>query len=592
MKNGSYRHLVFIFLILTSTACAGQAPKFNTQGSRAYKKLIETQQDYAKAVASGDSSQIAEMCYRMGKRYMGINNLYKSREWLLRSLRLRTPRGTASEDIGKIYTRLFELEIWANHPNKVMEYARMAVKNFNLSNSEIGKINGYRMLAGAHHCGWKARRKNVDLSFSASLDSTFFYYDLALREAENQRLPLDIALTYECMSDALGENNDLKNQLLYRELALNIYQTHNLPYNAIAVSTAIANSFVNRDKFPEASKWINRIKHLSAKTKDVDETQQLATAQLLAAYFERLGDWKSAFVHKIRADNLMIKQLEAYQEGIYEGMNTLLAYEKSQAEVKSQKLKILYNEQNAKLQLWVNGLTALLLLSAISAVVFFYRKSNRYVESTNINAELVREQSHRVFNNLQSVSDLIALHMENLSDPSAKKALEESLLRIEAICLVHKNLYTGNNQVELNLAIFIPELILNVLRTYNLGLTRTFFEIEDVALHIDKAIPLGLIVNELTTNSCKYALTGSCEPWLSIKCFVKNDTLTFIYMDSGPMYTPISKEQKRGFGYSMIDLLAKGMKGRYLSGEGNRGPFKLSFEYKKDSYFASKKEKY
>lgn len=86
-----------------------------------YERLLETQKDYEAAMAKGDSLEVAEMCYRMGKRYSGLKNFTKAQEWFLRALRIREPLGP-SEDIGKIYIQIAGFQTYFPNIDKTLYY--------------------------------------------------------------------------------------------------------------------------------------------------------------------------------------------------------------------------------------------------------------------------------------------------------------------------------------------------------------------------------------------------------------------------------------------------------------------------------------
>lgn len=120
---------------------------------------------------------------------------------------------------------------------------------------------------------------------------------------------------------------------------------------------------------------------------------------------------------------------------------------------------------------------------------------------------LLREVHHRVKNNLQLVSSLLYLQSRNLADAAAQRALADSRDRIAAIAMVHDHLYrsTGLERVELDQ--YVGTLVMSLADTMSalsrkVQITR---KIDGVQLPIDRAIPCGLIVNELLTNAVKHA---------------------------------------------------------------------------------------
>ncbi|MBD1866764.1 PAS domain S-box protein [Cyanobacteria bacterium FACHB-471] len=131
---------------------------------------------------------------------------------------------------------------------------------------------------------------------------------------------------------------------------------------------------------------------------------------------------------------------------------------------------------------------------------------------------LLKEIHHRVKNNLQIVYSLLRLQRRKLKDQLAANALLESQSRIESIALIHEKLYQSEDLSHINLAEYIPSLVTNLFSTYNLSHTQIALrtEIEPIFLDIDKAIRCGLIINELLSNSLKYAFPDRNQNNLSI----------------------------------------------------------------------------
>jgi two-component sensor histidine kinase len=119
---------------------------------------------------------------------------------------------------------------------------------------------------------------------------------------------------------------------------------------------------------------------------------------------------------------------------------------------------------------------------------------------------LLKEIHHRVKNNLQVISSLLNLQARHLVDPAARDIFNESQNRVLSIALVHEKLYQSASLSHVNFGDYTAALLENLFYTYNTIDRRIAKVISvDVDLPIDLAIPCGLIINELTTNSLKHA---------------------------------------------------------------------------------------
>jgi PAS domain S-box-containing protein len=131
-------------------------------------------------------------------------------------------------------------------------------------------------------------------------------------------------------------------------------------------------------------------------------------------------------------------------------------------------------------------------------------------ENTLANLEIARKKEihHRIKNNLQVISSLLDLQAEKFRDKEVLKAFRESQDRILSMSLIHEELYKGEGTDTLNFSEYLQKLAKNLFQTYNLRSKNLhlLMELEENALfNMDTAIPLGIIVNELVSNSLKYA---------------------------------------------------------------------------------------
>jgi PAS domain S-box-containing protein len=133
------------------------------------------------------------------------------------------------------------------------------------------------------------------------------------------------------------------------------------------------------------------------------------------------------------------------------------------------------------------------------------RKAEKELEK--IQETHIKEIHHRIKNNLQVISSLLSLQAEKFSDAKVLEAFKESQNRVFSMSLIHEELYRGSKIHTLDFADYLQKLAVDLFSSYNLGNDniKLKMDLEQIYLDMDTAIPLGIIVNELVSNSLKHA---------------------------------------------------------------------------------------
>ncbi|HWR26163.1 MAG TPA: PAS domain S-box protein, partial [Methanosarcina sp.] len=130
----------------------------------------------------------------------------------------------------------------------------------------------------------------------------------------------------------------------------------------------------------------------------------------------------------------------------------------------------------------------------------------------------IKEIHHRIKNNLQVISSLLSLEAEKFSDEKMLDAFKESQNRVASMALIHEELYKGDKFDTLDFAQYLQKLTEDLFRSYSLG-DKTIclnLNLEHINLGMDTAIPLGIIVNELVSNSLKHAFSEESKGEIQI----------------------------------------------------------------------------
>ncbi len=231
-------------------------------------------------------------------------------------------------------------------------------------------------------------------------------------------------------------------------------------------------------------------------------------------------------------------------------------------------------EQAAKSRTRMAGGIALLVFLALTGGWFSVQKQRankalaeqkRIVEKALGDRELMlREIHHRVKNNLQIISGLLSIQSMNVKDEAARDAINSSRTRVRSMALIHQNLYhEGEKITTVEMPNYIRRLTKEIIDTMgddDCHIT-TNVDVCVTDLDVDVAIPLGLILNELITNSVKYAFQGRSQGNISVSLQTKDDEIVLVMQDDGHGLRDSLNE--RSFGQRMMASLSESLKATF-----------------------------
>lgn len=197
---------------------------------------------------------------------------------------------------------------------------------------------------------------------------------------------------------------------------------------------------------------------------------------------------------------------------------------------------------------------------------------------------LLKEVHHRVKNNMQVISSLLNIQAESIDDEKFSMMLSASQQRIKSMALIHENLYQSDNLLGINFQEYIEMLGNSLCRFYTIkGMNICMeFNVEDISLDIETAVPCGLIINELISNSLKYAYkgrTGIGRIGVSFRRFEDSYILT-ISDDGNGMPEDFSFDNITSMGLEIICILTDQLDGNIQLVKSKGTTFRISFPEK------------
>ncbi|OYQ49687.1 hypothetical protein CHU92_00295 [Flavobacterium cyanobacteriorum] len=177
---------------------------------------------------------------------------------------------------------------------------------------------------------------------------------------------------------------------------------------------------------------------------------------------------------------------------------------------------------------------------------------------------LIKEIHHRVKNNFQMVISLLYLQVNGDNVTDVNQFLEEATSRILSMALIHESLYNTENLNEINFNVYVEELIASMIAAYHNKQNTLSFDthIPEYTFDIQKAIPLGLILNEMILNTVKHVQPQQPDTIINIR-LSSPDNHEFIleYYDNGTVPAN-TKKRKGSFGSELISLLVQQINGK------------------------------
>jgi PAS domain S-box-containing protein len=176
---------------------------------------------------------------------------------------------------------------------------------------------------------------------------------------------------------------------------------------------------------------------------------------------------------------------------------------------------------------------------------------------------LLREIHHRVNNNLQIISSLFNLQSQYV-DEDSKGVLLASQSRVKSMAMIYEKLYQSPDLTHLNIKSYVESFVSNLFFLYGVetGTIQTQIEVSDIEMGIDTAIPLGLIINELVTNSLKYAFPeGAKEKKLKISLTKNGELFKLEIADNGVGILESELENPKTLGLQLVKNLVNQLNG-------------------------------
>ena len=195
---------------------------------------------------------------------------------------------------------------------------------------------------------------------------------------------------------------------------------------------------------------------------------------------------------------------------------------------------------------------------------------------------LLREIHHRVKNNLQVVSSLLSLQAQQVTDAAVRDMFRESQRRIRSMALVHEKLYQSSDFSRINFSDYLQNLVVHLSYSYQIDRSQIDVQVsaDQIPLNINTAIPCGLIINELVSNSLKHAFPGGRRGSIIIELKQGPDSQLFLRVRDDGIGLPegFNYRNAKSLGMQIVTTLVHQINGKMeVPRSGKGAEFRISF---------------
>jgi two-component sensor histidine kinase len=545
------KYVFNLLLILLSTLAYGQ---LRSDAERE----IQVRAYLDSAIASNDPIEIAEAYYRLAKIERSKLNTLESNKNLYKAIRI-LERKEPSYELGRCYYWLASNAGESQDLEEELKFIEKALSIHIAANSSRGKMLCYSALATRY--GKNLNYVTSDRNYPPDFEKAMYYIDLSIQYAKEIK-------DTEALSGLLADKKriiDLKDGKenkhfveINPQIAIEKSERHDMILNQLDYALYL----IKKGKEEEAIVWIKKCETTINKLYSTNYFLLKSLSKAYAEYYKKNKNYPQVITHLENYQTYHTKALLEDRDGAISSLHILHETEKKDDELIKQTLELKLKEQYLSSSKKLLIFSVVFLIIAIWLIVKLFRLNKKYKSISHRNALLVKEQNHRVKNNLQIVSSLLNMQVNTLTDQNSIKAMEEAQLRISSMIHLHRQLYDNESVDLIDIQHFVFDITEEILESYGLSNVKARFDIDNIFLNADKATLVGLLLNELITNACKYAFKSHSNPKLQIAIFKTGlKDLQLEISDNGLKKVDLKEQNSTSFGSKLIQMMVTQLEG-------------------------------
>jgi len=383
---------------------------------------------------------------------------------------------------------------------------------------------------------------------------------------------------YQNLGSCWKQKGDLAKAIRYIQRALSIAENYHMAEETARGKADLARYRMAQGRYPEAFKLLGDAKFTAVQLKLTD--LQVTLAELNYQLQAALGHDREALAFYRQRDLIRDSLLTETKSRAIEDLEVHYQTREKERDIidlhiRDKASQKLLGEQRFSI---IALISAAVLLLALLALAFYsfrrQRQQNRVIRSLN------KEINHRTKNNLQILSSLLMLQIEQQENEQVKSALKETEVRLQAMNIMYGKLYTGQEHTNVDMSVYVHSLLAHIKDGFDHAKRRVTVEedLDQVILPTDKAVLLGLLLNEISTNSMRHSSpAGGLTLTVSLK-MLDNKTVELAIRDNGKPKKTRSKAGGNSFGLRIVGLIVNQLNGTMTMEPENPYAYRIQFK--------------
>jgi len=497
--------------------------------------------------------EVAKACYQIGIINLFIGNMDISIDHLLMSKNLYDQYGTQIDQADILNALASYYSDNKQYDNAFKSYYE-ALSKYESKEDSLGLANVHANLGMLYTDTEKYEKAEYHILKQGKLDSML-------------NTQWGLGFHYDFMGYLKESQKKYDEALLWYQQSLKTRQNLDSHYNICESNISLGKLLIKMDNCHEAIDYLNEI--FKYKKEHQSLSQEQSAHLYLSQCFENTGQLALSLNHyksyKIISDSIYqkdkLKEIAEKEVLLQQTeLDKQIVLLNKDNEIKAYKL----SKQKLVLLSSLLGLLAFIIFSVWIYKLYLRIKLRNFKISIALNEKdiLLREIHHRVKNNLQVISSLLSLQSRQIKDSNIKQAIDEGRNRVRSMALIHQNLYQRESLTSINVNTYLEKLIEELFETYNISQEDIKLELDItyLELDVDTMIPMGLIINELVSNSLKHAFSNKKYGLIKVSLVEDNNNLLLSVSDNGIGIDAEKMYKSKTFGNRLLKAFGQKLK--------------------------------